>query len=132
MSISDPIADMLTIIRNGVRAKKEYVDIKSSNMKVAIIKILKDHKYIDNFKIIRDNKQNIIRVFLKYVENGKSPLTHLERVSKPSLRVYEKAKNIKKVLNGYGIGIYSTPKGILTDAEARKLKVGGEFICKIW
>jgi small subunit ribosomal protein S8 len=131
MSISDPIADMLTIIRNGIQAEKEFVNVKSSNMKIEIVKILKDNKYVSNFKIIRDNKQNIIRVFLLY-KNGKSVITHISRISKPSLRLYRKNKNIKKVLNGFGLGIYSTPKGIITDLKAKELNVGGEFICQVW
>ena len=131
MGVTDPIADMLTIVRNGLRAEKEFVDIKSSNLKVEIAKILKDNKYVSNFKIIRDNKQNIIRVFLLY-KDEKQTVLHLKRVSKPSLRVYKKNKDIKKVLNGYGIGIYSTPNGILTDSQARKQKVGGEFLCQVW
>ncbi len=131
MGVTDPIADMLTIIRNGLMAEKEFVDIKSSNLKVEIVKILKDNKYISNFKIIRDNKQNVIRIFLLYKDEKKTIL-HLQRISKPSLRIYKKNKDIKKVLNGYGIGIYSTPKGILTDSQARKLKVGGEFLCQVW
>ena len=92
---------------------------------------MKNNKYISNFKIIRDNKQNVIRIFLLY-KNGGSPISHLQRISKPSLRIYKKNKDIKKVLNGYGIGIFSTSKGILTDDNARKLKVGGEFLCQIW
>ena len=131
MSITDPIADMLTIIRNGLKAEKEFVDVKSSILKVEIVKILKDNKYVSNFKIIRDNKQNIIRVFLLY-KNGKSAISHLERISKPSLRVYRKNKDIKLVLNGYGIAILSTSKGILTDSQAKKQNLGGEFICQIW
>ncbi len=131
MGVTDPIADLLTIIRNGIIAEKEFVDIKSSNLKVEIIKILKENKYISNFKIIRDNKQNIIRVFLLYIE-GKSVMSHLERVSKPSLRIYRKNKNIKRVLNGFGMGIFSTSRGIMTDEKIRKLKLGGEFLCQIW
>lgn len=131
MGVTDPISDMLTIIRNGTRANKEFVDVKSSSLKVEIVKILKDHRYVSNFKIIRDNKQNVIRTFLSY-KNGKSAISHLQRMSKPSLKIYKKNKDIKMVLNGYGIGIYSTSKGILTDSQARKLKTGGEFLCQVW
>lgn len=131
MSISDPIANMLTIIRNGISAQKEFVDVPSSNLKVQIVKILKDENYIKNHKIIRDNKQNVIRIFLLYKE-GESVISHIQRVSKPSLRIYKKANDIKRVLNGFGMGIYSTSKGLLTDNQARKLKLGGEFICTIW
>lgn len=131
MGVTDPISDMLTIIRNGIKAEKEFVDIKSSNLKIEIVKILKDNRYVSNFKIIRDNKQNTIRVFLLYI-NRKGAITHFQRISKPSLRIYRKSKDIKKVLSGYGIAIYSTSKGILTDKKAKELKVGGEFICQIW
>lgn len=131
MSISDPISNMLTIIRNGASAKKEHVDVPSSNLKVQIVKILKDEGYVSNYKIIRDNKQNIIRIFLKYKE-GESVFSHLKRISKPSLRAYKKSKEIKRVLNGFGIGIYSTSKGIMTDSQAREQHVGGELICTIW
>lgn len=131
MSITDSIADMLTIIRNGIKAEKEFVDVKSSKLKIEIVKILKDKKYISNLKIIRDNKQNIIRIFLLY-KDGKSVISNIQRISRPSLRVYKKNKSIRRVLSGYGIAIYSTSKGIVTDTKARELKVGGEFICQVW
>jgi len=131
MSVTDPIADMLTIMRNAIRAGKDSVDIPASNLKRAIIKILKDEKYISNYKIIRDNKQNIIRVFFKY-RNGESVITHLQRVSKPGRRMYKKWEKIPKVMNGLGIAIISTSKGVLTDSQARNLKVGGEVICYVW
>ncbi len=131
MSMTDPIADMLTMMRNAIKAKKELVDIPASNLKRAIVKILKDENYISNYKIIRDNKQNIIRIFFKY-KNGESVISHLERVSKPGKRIYKGWKEIPKVINGLGIAIVSTSKGVLTDSQARKLKVGGEIICYIW
>ncbi|MBU1076902.1 MAG: 30S ribosomal protein S8 [Spirochaetes bacterium] len=131
MSITDPIANLLTIIRNGAQAQKEHVDVPSSNLKVQIVKILKDEDFISNYKIIRDNKQNIIRIFLLY-KDGKSVITYIKRISKPSLRIYKKYKEVKRVLNGYGISIYSTPKGLLTDRKARELKQGGELICTVW
>jgi len=129
--MTDPIADMLTMMRNAIKAKKELVDIPASNLKRAIVKILKDENYISNYKIIRDNKQNIIRIFFKY-KNGESVISHLERVSKPGKRIYKGWKEIPKVINGLGIAIVSTSKGVLTDSQARKLKVGGEIICYIW
>lgn len=131
MSVTDPIADMLTIMRNAIRAGKESVDIPASNLKRAIIKILKDEKYISNYKIIRDNKQNIIRVFFKY-RNGESVITHLQRISKPGRRIYKKWEEIPKVMNGLGVAIISTSRGVLTDSQARNLKVGGEVICYVW
>jgi len=131
MSVTDPIADMLTMIRNAVRTKKEAIDVPASNLKREIVKILKEERYIKNYKIIRDNKQNIIRIFLKY--NGNEPvITDIIRVSKPSRRVYKKWEEIPKVRNGLGIAIISTSKGIMTDKQARALKIGGEIICYVY
>lgn len=131
MSVTDPIANMLTIIRNGIRAQKDTVDIPSSNIKLAIVKILKDNNYIDNFKIIRDNKQNTIHIILAY-KDGKSKINTIKRISKPSLRIYKRSQEMKKILNGYGIAIISTSKGIITDQQARQQKLGGEIICHVW
>jgi len=131
MSVTDPIADMLTMIRNAVRTKKEAIDVPASNLKREIVKILKEERYIKNYKIIRDNKQNVIRIFLKY--NGNEPvITDIIRVSKPSRRVYKKWEEIPKVRNGLGIAIISTSKGIMTDKQARALKIGGEIICYVY
>ena len=129
--ITDPLADMLTRIRNASRIKKEHVDILASKMKVAIAKIMKDEGYIKNFRVIKDRKQGILRVFLKYHE-GDPVIEGLERVSKPSRRVYVPNDEIPKVLNGLGVAILTTSKGIMTDREARKQKVGGELICSMW
>ncbi len=131
MSITDPVANMLTLIRNALHAEKTSVDVPASNVKRAIVKILKDEHYISNYKIIRDNKQDVIKIFLKY-NNKKPVITHLEKVSKPSRRVYKKYNEIPKVMNGLGIAIISTSKGILTDTMARNMKAGGEVICYIW
>jgi len=131
MSVTDPIADMLTMIRNAVRTKKEAIDVPASNLKREIVKILKEERYIKNYKIIRDNKQNVIRIFLKY--SGNEPvITDIIRVSKPSRRVYKKWEEIPKVKNGLGIAIISTSKGIMTDKQARALKIGGEIICYVY
>jgi len=131
MSVTDPIADMLTMIRNAVRTKKEAIDVPASNLKREIVKILKEERYIKNYKIIRDNKQNVIRMFLKY--SGNEPvITDIIRVSKPSRRVYKKWEEIPKVRNGLGIAIITTSKGIMTDKQARALKIGGEIICYVY
>lgn len=131
MAVTDPIADLLTRIRNAVKANKRKVDIPSSNMKKGIAQILKDQKYISDYQVIEDNKQGVLRIALKYI-NGVSSLTGLVRVSKPGLRIYSPAENLPRVLNGFGISIVSTSKGLLTDKQARRDSVGGEVICKIW
>lgn len=128
---SDPIADMLTRIRNAVKAEHLKVDIPSSKMKVAIAKILKDEGFIKNYKIIEDNKQKILRVYLKYSDQNQSALLSLVRISKPGRRVYTKAEELKPVFNNIGIRILSTPKGVITNKAAQKLNVGGEIICEI-
>ncbi len=130
-SISDPIADMLTRMRNALKAEHLKVDIPSSKMKVSISKILKDEGYIKNFKVIDDKKQKILRVYLKYDVNQESAILSLQRVSKPGRRIYMPAAEIKPVLNNIGIRIISTSKGIITNKAAKKLNVGGEVICEI-
>lgn len=132
MSMSDPIADMLTRIRNAIMASFETVDVPSSGLKINLAKILKSEGFIKNFKIIPDKKQGIIRIFMKYDDKGKSVIVGLKRVSKPSCRVYTKSERIPPVLNGFGISILSTSKGVMTDRQARKLGVGGEILCSIW
>ena len=133
MPVTDLIADMLTVIRNGSRAKKEKVDIKNSRMSQEILNIFKKEGYIKNFKIIDDKRQGVIRVYLKYNEEDRSPaITQIKRVSKPGLRVYVKKEYVPKVLRGLGTAIISTPKGIITDKAARKEKIGGEVICYVW
>ncbi|UCH21826.1 MAG: 30S ribosomal protein S8 [Deltaproteobacteria bacterium] len=132
MATSDPIADMLTRIRNAARAKFNRVDIPGSGMKNEIAKILKAEGYIRNYKFIKDGKQGILRVYLKYGADQQSVIFGLKRISKPSRRVYLKSRDIKPVLSGMGISILSTSKGIMTDKNARKEKVGGEVLCNIW
>ena len=132
MHITDPIADMLTRIRNANSAKHETVDIPASNMKKAIAQILLDEGYIASYKVIEDEKQGVIRVTLKYGENKSQVITGLRRVSKPGLRIYSNVEDMPKVMKGLGVAIVSTSKGIMTDREARKQNVGGEVICYVW
>ena len=132
MSMTDPLADMFTRIRNGSKAKFEKVDIPSSQLKREVAKILKEEGFIKNFKVITDDQQHeMIRVFLKYDENRKGVI-HLRRVSKPGRRVYTKSDRIPSVMGGLGISILSTPKGVLTDRSARKVHLGGEVLCHVW
>lgn len=132
MTMSDPIADMLTRIRNAGKAKFPKVDIPGSKLKVELAKVLKNQGFITNYKFVEDGKQGMLRLYLKYSANGQNAIFGLERVSKPSRRVYTKSKDIKPVLNGLGIAIISTSKGIMTDKQARKENLGGEILCKIW
>lgn len=132
MHITDPIADMLTRIRNANSAKHETVDIPASNMKKAIAQILLDEGYIASYKVIEDDKQGIIRVTLKYGANKSQVITGLRRVSKPGLRIYSNVEDMPKVMKGLGIAIVSTSKGIMTDREARKQNVGGEVLAFVW
>ena len=131
MQMSDVIADMLTRIRNANDAKHESVEIPASNMKKAIADILANEGYIKGYQIIDDNKQGIIKVTLKYVGKQKA-ITGLKRVSKPGLRIYANCEDLPKVMNGLGIAIVSTSKGIMTDKMARKENVGGEVLAFVW
>jgi small subunit ribosomal protein S8 len=131
MPVTDPIADLLTRIRNAIKAKKRFVDIPSSNIKLGIVEILRDSKFIRDFNIIEDNKQNILRVYLSYIDN-QSSITGLKKISTPGLRKYVDKNEIPRVLNGLGIAILSTSKGILSDKQARNESVGGEVLCYIW
>ena len=133
MQITDPIADMLTRIRNANNAKHDTVDVPASNMKKAIAQILLDEGYIKNFQIINDGAQGVIRISLKYNNPGKEKvITGLRRVSKPGLRVYAGAEELPKVLRGLGIAIVSTSKGVMTDKAARAAHVGGEVLAFVW
>ena len=131
MQISDVIADMLTRIRNANNAKHETVDIPASNMKKAIADILVNEGYISSYTVVEDGKQGVIRVTLKYIGKQKV-LQGLRRVSKPGLRIYAGAEDMPKVMNGLGIAIVSTSKGIMTDKAARKANVGGEILAFVW
>ena len=132
MSVTDSIADFLTRIRNACMAKFDRVDIPSSKMKLSIAKVLKEEGYIKNFKLIKDKKQGLLRLYLKYDEDNVPVISGLQRVSKPSCRVYVSHDEIPYVLNGMGTAVLSTSRGILPDREARKQRVGGELLCKIW
>ncbi|MBQ4529282.1 MAG: 30S ribosomal protein S8 [Lachnospiraceae bacterium] len=133
MTMSDPIADMLTRIRNANTAKHDTVDVPSSKMKEAIAKILLDEGYIKNYEIIEDGNFKTIRITLKYgKDKNEKIITGIKRISKPGLRVYANAEDMPKVLGGLGIAIVSTNKGVVTDKEARKLNVGGEVLAFVW
>ncbi len=132
MTMSDPIADMLTRIRNGSMVSYDTVDIPSSKLKINIAKILKSEGFIKNYKIMTDQRQGVIRIFLRYDEKGIPIIGGLQRVSKPSRRVYTKGIEIPRVLNGFGANILSTSKGVMTGGQARKLGVGGEILCDVW
>ncbi|MBT88811.1 MAG: 30S ribosomal protein S8 [Candidatus Marinimicrobia bacterium] len=132
MSMTDPIADLLTRIRNGLRVNKRWVDIPSSNEKKRIVFILKEEKYIEDFVLIEDKDRKHVRVFLKYDYHGKSVISGIERVSKPGLRVYKGKKELPRVLDGLGISIMSTSKGVISNKMAKKIGVGGEVLCNVW
>ena len=132
MSMTDPIADMLTRIRNANMVKHQKVDIPSSTLKVNIAVVLKQEGFIKNYKVISDNLQGVLRVYLKYIDEKDSVINEIKRVSKPGGRVYVKSDNIPVVKSGLGVAILSTSKGVLTDAVARKAGLGGEIICTVW
>ena len=132
MSMTDPMADMLTRIRNAGMAKHAKLDVPSSNLKVAVATVLKDLGYIKNHKLITDNKQGVLRIYLKYDENQTPVIHEIKRVSTPGRRVYVGKNEIPRVKNGLGISILSTSKGVLNDAAARQAEVGGEVICTVW
>ncbi|HHT37590.1 MAG: 30S ribosomal protein S8 [Candidatus Wallacebacter cryptica] len=132
MVLTDPIADMLTRIRNANSVKHESVDIPASKMKSEVARILKEEGYIRDYKVIEDNKQGILRIYLKYGPNDERVITGIKRISKPGLRVYAKKDEIPRVLGGLGIAILSTSHGIMTDKSARKGNIGGEVICYVW
>ena len=132
MQITDPIADMLTRIRNANSAKHDTVSVPASNMKKAIAQILVDEGYIKSFKVVDDGKQGVIEIALKYGPNKPQVLMGIRRVSKPGLRIYSDVENMPKVMKGLGIAILSTSKGIMTDKDARKANIGGEVLAYVW
>lgn len=132
MSLTDPIADMLTRIRNAVLVKKRDVSMPSSWIKVEIAKILKEEGYIRNFKIIDDNKQGVLTITLKYMEGNRSVISGLQKISKPGCRIFCKNDSIPKVLDGLGVAIVSTSKGIVTGKKCDELGIGGEVLCYVW
>jgi len=132
MTLSDPIADMLTRIRNANMVRKDYVDIPASKIKVAIARTMKDEGYVKYYKVIRDKKQGILRVFLKYGANNEPIIHGLTRVSKPGIRRYVSKDEIPKVLGGLGITVLSTSRGVLTGQGCKRARIGGEILCNIW
>ncbi|MBQ46293.1 MAG: 30S ribosomal protein S8 [Zetaproteobacteria bacterium] len=132
MNITDPIADLLTRIRNAQKARIDVVSVPASKMKIAIAHILREEGFIVNYKCIRDNKQGILKIALRYSESGVGVIREIQRRSKSSLRSYVSADAIPYVKNGFGIGIVSTSKGVMTDREARKQHIGGEYLCSVF
>lgn len=133
MGMTDPIADMLTRIRNGSRIRFKSVDVLNSRINLNIAKVLKKSGYISGYDIKRDPQgHEVLKVYMKYTEAKRSVITDIQRVSKPGRRVYVKCEKIPKVLDGYGISILSTSKGIMTDKEAKELSLGGELLCNVW
>lgn len=132
MSMTDTVADMLTRIRNASKAKHEKVDIPSSSLKAEIARILKEEGYIKNVKTVNDGGKSVLRVFLKYSNANEGVISGIERVSTPGRRMYAGKEEISRVLNGFGIAIVSTSKGLMTDKTARESNVGGELLCKVW
>lgn len=128
---TDPIADMLTRIRNGIHARHQRVDMPASKLKVEIARILKEEGFVSNVKVAEEGKKKVLRVFLRYDNDGESVISELERVSRPGRRVYVAAREVPKVLGGMGINILTTPRGVMTGKGARKAGVGGELLCNV-
>ncbi|OGX34927.1 MAG: 30S ribosomal protein S8 [Omnitrophica WOR_2 bacterium RIFCSPHIGHO2_02_FULL_52_10] len=131
MSLNDPISNLLTIIRNGIRVKKQTVDVPASKLAGRILEIFKGDGYIEDFRLMQDGAQGTYKVYLKY-EKKISSIIGIKRISRPGLRVYAKNDKVPRVLNGLGTAIISSSKGVVSDREARKMKVGGEILCYIW
>jgi len=132
MNVTDPIADMLTRVRNALQARHRYVLVPASNIKTSIARIMREEGYVRGFEVSSDRPQPMIRIWLKYTEERQPVLSGLKRVSKPGRRVYSGRRDIPWVLSGMGIAVLSTPLGVMTDRKARKLRVGGEVLCYIW
>jgi small subunit ribosomal protein S8 len=132
MTTSDPIADMLTRIRNGLQARHAKVDVPASRLKTDIAKILKDEGYIANYKLTEDGTRKSIRIYLKYSPGNMPVISRIERVSRPGCRVYVGSRSVSRVLGGLGINILTTPRGVMTGSSARKENVGGEVLCQVW
>ena len=132
MTMTDPVADMLTRIRNANQAGHQVVEIPASKMKKSIASILKEEGYIENYEFIEDDKQGVIKIELKYAPGKTRVISELRRISKPGLKVYVKADDVPRVLGGLGIAIISTSKGVISDKDARRIGVGGEVICYVW
>ncbi len=132
MSMTDPIADLLTRMRNAVLAKHDRLDVPHSKLKRNVCEVLKAEGFIENFEVVEDPPQDLIRIYLRYNREGVPAMRHLQRVSKPGRRVYRGADGIKPVLNGLGVAVVSTSKGLLSDQQAREQRVGGEILCELW
>ncbi len=132
MTISDPIADMLTRIRNAIMARHDVVLVPTSRMKLAIARILREEGFINDYEVLRGKPHRVIKIYLKYSDNNQSVLSGLERASKPGLRVYVQRKEIPRVYGGLGIAILSTPKGVMTGKQAWRQRAGGELLCYVW
>ncbi len=132
MSVSDPVADFLTCLRNAIRARHRKVDVPASKLKAELSKVLLRERYINNFKVIEDSRQGMLRVYLKYTADEASVISGLKRISTPGRRVYVAKDRVPRVLGGLGTTILSTSKGMMTDREAREAGLGGEIICQVW
>lgn len=132
MTMTDPLADMLTRIRNAHQANHEKIEVPSSKLKMGVAKVLKKEGFIKNFKLIQDNKQGILRIYLKYTDAKKPVINGLIRISKPSRRVYTGSEDIPPIRGGFGVTVMSTSKGICSDREARQKNMGGEVLCQVW
>lgn len=132
MSVSDPISNLLTQIRNSIHARKESVDIPASKLSQRILEIFKQDGYIEDFRWLKDSKQGILKVYFKYLKNKKSAINGIKRVSRPGLKIYVKNDRIPRVINGLGTAVVSTSKGVMTDRDARKQNIGGEILCFVW
>ena len=132
MSVSDPVADFLTCVRNAVRAKHRKVDVPASSMKTELAKVLLRERYINNFKVIEDTKQGVLRIYLKYAGDDVCVITNVKRISTPGRRVYVPKTKIPRVMGGLGTSIVSTSRGLMSDREAREAGLGGELVCQVW
>ena len=132
MAVTDSIADMLTRIRNANNTNKESVDIPASKLKVEIARVMKEEGYIKHYKVIKDNKQGILKIYLKYGSKGEKVISNLKRVSKPGCRVYVGKGEVPRVLSGFGISIISTSQGVMTGKKSKEMNVGGEVLCYVW
>jgi small subunit ribosomal protein S8 len=132
MSVSDPVADFLTCIRNAIGAKHRKLDVPASRMKTELAKVLLRERFINNFKTIEDTRQGVLRIYLKYTNDETSVITDLKRVSKPGRRVYVGKERIPRVMGGLGVSVVSTSRGLMTDREARDAGLGGELVCQVW
>ena len=132
MSLTDPVADFLARIRNALRGRQQKVDVPASKLKLEIARILKEEGYISNYKATEEEGKKVLRIYLKYGPNNEAAISRVERVSKPGCRVYVGRTGIPRVLGGMGINILTTPRGVMTGREARKVGVGGEILCEIW